>query len=82
MVWARYTLRRTSKRVSCKEQSRGKEAGADRRRVGPTTSLNGQGKASLSLRHQVEPAGLEFIHHAAPLRPWRVTGPVTVFVFA
>ncbi|KAK3745317.1 hypothetical protein RRG08_012897 [Elysia crispata] len=30
--------------------------------------------------HQVEPAGPSFIHHAAPLRPWRVTGPVAVTV--
>ncbi|KAK3786165.1 hypothetical protein RRG08_038357 [Elysia crispata] len=30
--------------------------------------------------HQMEPASPSFIHHAAPLRHWRVTGPVTVTV--
>ncbi|KAK3729677.1 hypothetical protein RRG08_051780 [Elysia crispata] len=30
--------------------------------------------------HQMEPASPSFIHHAGPLRHWRVTGPVTVTV--
>ena len=70
-VWACYMLRRTYK----DNPERGKEDGADRRRAGPITSLNGQGKASLSLRqspilHQVEPTGTSFLHDTLIQRPY------------
>ena len=45
---AKHGYEKDLQRQSCKEQSRGREDGADRRRVVLTASLNGQRKASLS----------------------------------